>query len=355
MNAMRQQCGRVWASQASVQRLHQPRMNPTDTLPMLVQSFVEGGDQAATLLSEFMRHVAKVCRPYPAAYFALSDKSEESVDDLGHRAFTVCAKIEKGRFPFMSRTPFSAFVAEQFDGRTIRYHSFYAKISITREILRDDYAKNIRRDPVLRWRAEIYAQIGDALKQFATAVPQGRGVPPRWQLSTPGLRAIQPLEVVEARLRAMDERSVEGLVRAALQDAGAMTQSRLANLLGTILPAPSGDIEEAQPVTPVLAEHMDLRAAVAAAWDGLETPDRTLIIALARGDSYEDLIASDARFTHKVAVSRAVSRVGKHFLQRVIEQIGGEATPSATPRTLMEPIIAVLIELHPDAFERGES
>jgi len=330
-------------------------MKPTDTLPALVQAFVEDGAYAAELLTEFMRHVATVARPYPAAYFALSDKSDASVDDLGHRSFTVCARIEKGRFPFEGRAPFQTFVSESMDGRTIRYHSFYAKLSITREILRDDYARNIRRDPVLRWRAELYGNVGTVLKAHCTAVPQGRGVPPKWALSGPGLRVMQPLSVMESRLRSMDDHSVESLVLGALKMTGSMSQSQLTNLLAAVLPPPPSEEAPATSPNEAIAERMDIRAAVAQAWQELEPLDQHLVIALARGDAYEDLIARDPRLQHKVAVSRAVSRVGKLFMQRVVEHLDLPASPDMTPRALMEPIIGVLIDLHPQEFEGASS
>ena len=128
-----------------------------DTMPGLVRAFVSDGNEAAHLLSEFMRHVARVARPYPDAYFVLSQKNDDAVDDLGNRAFSICASIEKGRFPFSGRAPFPAYVEEQFDGRTIRYHSFYAKLSITRELLRDDLSAlagrwlGLDNDPPMSW------------------------------------------------------------------------------------------------------------------------------------------------------------------------------------------------------------
>jgi hypothetical protein len=177
-------------------------------------------------------------------------------------------------------------------------------------------------------------------------------VPPRWQLKAPGLRMMQPLEVVEARLRQQSDKTTPALVKAALTFGGGLTQSRLTHLLEAVIGAPA-KMEIDDPVVDAnVSERMDIRGAVSAAWDDLEDLDRVLIIALARGDSYEDLICADPRLAHKVAVSRAVNRVGQHFLQRVIEQMGGTASPSVTPRTLMEPIISVLIELYPKEFER---
>ena len=321
-----------------------------DTMPGLVRAFVSDGNEAAHLLSEFMRHVARVARPYPDAYFVLSQKNDDAVDDLGNRAFSICASIEKGRFPFSGRAPFPAYVEEQFDGRTIRYHSFYAKLSITRELLRDDYAFNLRRDPVLRWRAELYADIGTVLKESCESVPQGRGVPPKWQRTGTGLRMLQPPEVVEARLRQLDSPSIETLVHEALGQAGPLTQSRLTNMLEAVLGTPSSDEPEAGSVEDHTADRMGLREAVADAWNQLEEADQALVIALSKGASYEELISGHPALNNKVSVSRAVSRVGQIFLTAVVDAMGIEASADATPRTLMEPIMSMLAELFPRDF-----
>ena len=326
------------------------RMMMEDTMPALVRAFVEGGQDAAKLLSEFMRHVARVARPYPDAYFVLSQKNDDAVDDLGHRAFSICASVEKGRFPFSGRAPFTAFVQEQFDGRTIRYHSFYAKISITRELLRDDYAFNLRRDPVLRWRAELYADIGTVLKETCESVPQGKGVPPKWQRSGSGLRMLQSLEVVEAKLRALTSPSLQTLVHEALGQAGPLTQSRLTHVIETVLGAPATDEVEAGYVEEHTADRMGLREAVANAWSELEPADQALVVALSKGASYEELISLHPSLNNKVSASRAVSRVGQLFLSAVVDAMGIDASAAATPRTLMEPIMSMLAELFPHDF-----
>ena len=325
-------------------------MTSLDTMPGLVRDFERDPSNGADLLRAFMQHVAKVARPYPAAYFALGQKTADAVDDLGNRSFTSCAAIEKGRFPFSGRRPFAAFVEEQFDGRTIRYHAFYAKLSITREILRDDYAFNLRRDPVLRWRAELYADIGDILKRECTPVSQGRGVPPKWARTGSGIQMIRPLEVAVARIR---ERSTDDLserVLAVLEMAGPQTQSRLTRVMEEVLGTPATDETAATAVVGDADERLGIRSAVAAAWETLEPADRALIIALAQGASYEQLIEGHPGLNNKVAVSRAVNRVGSVFLAVVVEAVGVCATPDATPRTLLEPVMAVLAELYPRDF-----
>ena len=326
------------------------RMDAFDTMPGLVQSFVADGSQAHELLREFMRHVARVARPYPDAYFVLGAKNDEAVDDLGNRSFSSCASIEKGRFPFSGRTPFGSFVEEQFDGRTIRYHSFYAKLSITREILRDDYAHNLRRNPTLRWRAELYADIGDVLKAHCTPTPQGRGVPPKWSLKDGGLRMVRPPEVAIARVRDLNTEDRKEQVFEALTVAGPQTQSKLTHIIESAIGAPVFDDPDTGHIEDQTADRMGVRAAVSSAWESLESPDKALVIALARGASYEELIEAHPALNNKVAVSRAVSRVGTQFLSVIIDAVGGEASPDATPRSLLEPIMAMLAELYPRDF-----
>jgi hypothetical protein len=325
-------------------------MQATDTMPELVRLFVEEGSHAQDLLREFMRHVAKVARPYPDAYFVLGAKNDEAVDDLGHRSFSICSSVEKGRFPFSGRTPFGAFVEEQFDGRTIRYHSFYAKLAITRELLRDDYAFNLRRNPVLRWRAELYADIGDVLKATCEPVSQGGNVPPKWQRSGSGLRMLSPPEVVIAKLRSLKDPDLQTLVHEVIAQAGPQTQSKLTHIIESIIGTPSEDEPDAIHAEDHTPDRMSVREAVKAGWEGLDDADQALVIALAKGHSYEELIEGHPALSNKVAVSRAVSRVGTAFLNEVISAVGGDASPDATPRTLLEPIMAMLAELYPHDF-----
>jgi hypothetical protein len=147
---------------------------------------------------------------------------------------------------------------------------------------------------------------------------------------------------------------VDALVRQALQLTGSMSQSQLSNMLSAVLPPPATELPTPTAPNEAMAERMDIRSAVAKAWESLEDLDQHLIIALARGDAYEDLIARDPRLKHKVAVSRAVSRVGSCFLQQVVEQMGLAAAPNMTPRALMEPIIAVLHSLYPERFDGAQ-
>jgi hypothetical protein len=321
--------------------------------PTLVSDFVERRGSAHELLKEFTRQVGWVSRRYPGAWFTGGQRNDEAVDDLAHRAFTVCAKVIKGRFPFQKREPFVCFVEERFDGKAIRYHSFYAKLSITRELMRDDYAKNLSRDPVLKARANLYSDIGKVLKDIATKTPQGRGVPPVYRLEVSGLAVVVPLDVLEAELRDGTERDVLSLVRKALKRGGTLSQSQLTHLLEEVLGMPQTDIPQwqARPEGPV-AEQMDVRDAVLAAWQELPQDDQGLLRALALGRSYDEIIESNPAFKHKVAVTRAVTRCSSGFVDRVLAAVEAPNQKSeARPRQLVEHILEVLLQCEEAGIE----
>ena len=169
-------------------------------------------------------------------------------------------------------------------------------------------------------------------------------------LSEPGLRMIQPPEIAIARIRELPSDSLKDRVLEALSVAGPQTQSRLTNIIEAAIGTPALDEPEPGHADDQTADRMGVRTAVANAWQGLEDGDKALVIALAQGASYEELIATHPNLNNKVAVSRAVSRVGTQFLAVIIEAVGGEASPDATPRSLLEPIMAMLAELYPRDF-----
>ena len=320
-------------------------------LSELVADFVRDDAGALKLHEAVVRHVEKVSRRYPDAYFELGRKTDDSVEGLADRVFTICARVPKGRFPFTGRAPFAAFVEERFDDPPIRYHSFYARLSITRELLRDDYAFNIRRDPVLRWRDELHREVGRVLKETCEPVDEGRGAWRRWKAPGFRLAAVRSLDDVREQLaRSAGDRPLSELVPEALSLAGrALSHSQLSNLLADALGGPPAEVTvDAEPHSN-LPDRMAVRAAVMDAWSDLARDERALLAALARGDSYDDLIARVPGLRDRTAVSRAVSRCGKGFVARVVAQFGeGPATPGSTPKELVERVVAVLFELLPE-------
>jgi hypothetical protein len=289
---------------------------------------------ASELRRRFVRHTQRMTRRYPEAYFELGRKTDEAVEALADRTYVVCARVEKGRFPFQGRTPFVCFIEEDFEDSPIRYHAFFAKLSVARELLRDDYAANIRRDPVLRWRDELHRSVGRVLADKAVPVDAGPGGHRRW--TVPGLRPVLREEEVVRRLSGITETD-EAVMRALQLLGQPIAHSRLSNLLARVLPQPAtAEVEVAA------EDHAELRRTVLDAWSELGEAERALVAALARGDSYDTLIARVPEFTNRVAVSRAVKRVSEHFVNRIAVAMGIDPDVSETPKTLMEHVLLVL-------------
>lgn len=329
-----------------------------DDLPELVAGFVRdpASPSATALLDRVHQNVHRVSRSYPDAWFVLGRKDAEAVTDLGHRVFTTCAMVQKGRFPFNGRPPFRAFVDEQFEGRTIRYHAFYAKLSVTRELMRDDYSRNLVRDPVLRWRADLYRQIGRVLQEQCTSERVGDSQPPQWRLPGDRPTLVRSPERVIERLRGEPARPIPELVRRALELTGPISQSRLTGIIEAVVGAPGGEVElpGVQP-TPDHGLVIAVRGAVIEAWNELGPDEQDLLVSVARGDSYDELIARCPRFAHKVAVTRAITRVGQGFVARVLEAVSGGQSdgPGARPLELVERVLEVLLEVLPELHGEG--
>lgn len=315
-----------------------------DPLPSLVAAFDRDEGSGRALLTEVLRQVASVARPYPDAWFALGRKHPEAIADLGARVYTTCARTAKGRFPFSGRTPFRTYALESFDGRAIRYHSFYAKLSITRELLRADYAHNLASDPRLVWRADLYGEIGDRLRATAERMP---GAPPRWRLE--GLSAVRSEHALVDLLRARPERDVPTLVEAALRLGGPRSQSHLCRVLEAVIGAPPGPEAGEETTTDDPLSRAAVRAAVLDGWSELPLDDRALLRAIVGGESYDEVCARLPQYGHRVAVTRALERIGEHFVARLAGALGASEASRPPPKALLELVLDVL-----DSINLGE-
>ncbi len=321
----------------------------TDPLPSRVRNFVNALDDGRELLQDFHRHVQSASRAYPDAYFALGRRTPDALVDLAHRVFATCSRVSKGRFPFLGRPPFTTYVEEQFDGRTIRYHSFYAKLSITREILRADYEHNLASHPMLRWRANLYRDVGLALRRVAVAPTAG--APVRWSVPTRGPTARVPVEHLASGLRALKTQDLDTLIRDALVRGGALTQAQLTWVLEAVLPVPEAE-EPPGPSHPSLADHIAVRQTVLGAWHALDDEARALMGMLAEGLQYDEIVQRDPRFKHKVAVNRAVAKCTKEFVDAIGAAMGSDAPDADVPARVAEAVIEVLVECVPELRAR---
>ena len=125
-------------------------MDAIDTMPVLVREFAEDGTSARRSSASYASR-----REGRASLSGclLCAGTSDAVDDLGNRAFSVCASVPRGAFRSPSAPPLQP-MSRSSSTVGPSATTAYAKLAITREIMRDDYAFNLRRDPVLRWRAE---------------------------------------------------------------------------------------------------------------------------------------------------------------------------------------------------------
>ena len=326
-----------------------------EDLAGLIAGFASDEHFAVELRSCFVRHVKRATSRYPDAYFELGQKNLESIEGLADRSFAVCSRVVKGRFPFSERTPFQCFIEERFDDPPIRYHSFYAKLSITRELLRDDYAFNLRRDPVLRWKDDLHRAVGAWLKENATPIEASGGGHRRWTLQGGGPQLIRSDERVLDGLRGHGSSELTDLLPRALRLAGQpVAHSRLSNWMAEVLPAPAADQEPEGPAHD--AGNRDIREAVVEAWNGLTQDERALIAALANGEDYDSLIARVPRFKDRSSVSRAVKHCGGQFVKAIHEALGVPyQEANSTPKEVIERVTEVLLPLLPSLRERQVS
>lgn len=324
-----------------------------DRLPALLRAWVLDQRDGQPLLDETRRQVALAARPYPPSYFVGQQKDADALEELALLTFAHCDRVAKGRFPFLGRPPFRAFVEEQLEGPKCRYHAFYARLSVLRELLRAEYSKNIVRDPALRARAETWTALGRLLPQIADP---DADKPPRWALRGAPLRRIEGPDAVEAALRGMAGAPLEALAREALLRRGPLRRVELVRLIEAA--CPSKPIVEEDDVEADLAplpadERLSVRACLLEGWGRLDPDERALVAALAQGASYDELIGSHPRLRHKVAVTRAVERVNAVLLGPLLDAEGVSGARGLPPGRLLEAALDVLAELLPLGPEAG--
>jgi hypothetical protein len=316
----------------------------------MIKEWINGFERRAAhgveLQDAFVKQVARITRRYPNAYFALGQRTPEAIEDLADRSFVVCARVPKGRFPFLQRHAFLAYIEEQFDDRTIRYHTFDSRLSITREILRDDYARNIRRDPVLRWRDDLHRQVGRILPTVA----ERDGL--AWTVQLRGPRIVRSPEDVIRRLRGDHiGDDLPDLVTRALSLLGQpCTHSRLTNLLSEVLEQPAAPAHEEEVTVQADDAQLTVRATVLTAWRELDEEARGLLAGLVRGQDYDTLIARFPGLRSRSGVSRAIRRIGDRFVDVIRDALGleGDERPTITPKAMLEHVADVLLPLIDD-------
>ena len=147
-------------------------------LPDLVRSYVTHRLHAGPLLKEIHAGCATLLRRMPDIWYYDGQRDEDSVTQLADDVFFVCDRVEKARFPFYDRRPFVCYVEEDYDKDTIRYHTFWSRLSLTmcHEAARGRRARGAARaEPASPDTAQAERATVRAVPPRRGGVPLGRG------------------------------------------------------------------------------------------------------------------------------------------------------------------------------------
>ncbi len=311
------------------------------------------GEPGATrrLVERTHRGVTRVSRRYPAVYFELADRGEDSVRSLAHTVFCHLDARVYGRHPFADRAPLDAFVQERFSDRECRYHAFDARLSITREALRAQYAFNLRRHPEWQERQELHGEVVQALRAECRTFPGRNPRYPRYGLrSWTGVRPPKPGWSHEDAVRTLQRRSgwsVAARVQIVLSLRGApMYPGEISRVLqDAAVPAGGGAIDPddrgtREDVDAILA----VRRRVLSAWAALDAEERALMRCLIDGLSGREIMERVPRLNSPVAVTRGLKAVTGRFVAALADEAGGERH-DLRPNELAELLLPVLLAL----------
>jgi hypothetical protein len=306
-------------------------------------------DATRGLVSRTCRGVTRVSRGYPAVYFELAERGIESTQSLAHTVFCYLDRREYGRHPFAGRTPLDAFRTEDMADRECRYHAFDARLSVTRETMRAQYAFNLRRHPEWKEREEVHQEVVAALRaecrEFAGRNPRY----PRYGLrSWESVRAPKPSWNHDEAVRTLRRRtgwSVSARVQIVLSLKGApMYPGEISRVLQDADVAPGGgvvdpDLRGGQPDVDAI---LGVRRQVAHAWSTLNPDERVLLRCLIDGLSGKEIMARVPTLQSAVAVSRAL----KALTQRFVLALSPEgAARELRPKEVADLLLPVLLAM----------
>lgn len=289
-------------------------------------------------LWETMRaHIDRATARLPGCFFELGERNTEAIHSLTNRVYVQCRETYN-RYPFSGRAPF-AWACQEEEDAEIRKWFFYARLSVTREIVRRDFDIQKGRDPKERLKSKLYAEAKRTLMAHARVVGAKHFLPQTYQVSV--VRSVDEVRalLVRSKITARTEQILE-----CLRWFGRPVTPK--DIMEVLLPMVEKAEVEVSIEAPAAGEYIDVRQAVERVWNTLSPEDKCLILLIAHGHSAKDIIARDARLKTPLAVNRALERIGHIFLREIIED--PDVKSEIPPTALIERIVAVLWEMYPD-------
>ena len=312
------------------------------------------GTASRHLLDACERGVRTVAGRYPGVYFELGHRTEEAMTSLVHHVFADLDGRTLGRFPFSDRTPYDTFAAEQMPDGRCRHHSFDARLSITREALRQQYRHNASRHPAWLEREQLHRQVVAAVERDCVPFPGRHPSWPRYGLPSwpDGLRSARPdwnSEAVVGLLRRRAGWSVSAQVQIVLSKHGAPMYP---GEISRILQDASVESDVFQPAERLgsagegpVDDRVAVRTAAVEAYASLSPEERALLGLLLSGRPYKDIPAEIPQLGNPTAVTRALERICDRFLRGLLVQMGASRDDMARlrPREAADLLIGVLV------------
>jgi len=318
-----------------------------------------GGAMSASrsLLGDTLRATDRVSRRYPGAYFELCRRTDEAVASLGHKIFVRLDGRAFGRFPFLQRTPFDAYVADQMPDRDVRWHSFDARLGIAREVLREQYSFNVRRHPEWAAKDALHKDVVATLKADFPTWPGRSPRYPRYGLASwpGGPRSVRSDwdrdEVVRIVTRRASWPLVTRVEVVLAKHGGPMYPAAISSILQdadvaksdtSIDPADlAGGLEDG-----AIESVLSVRRLVAERWATLGAEEQRLLILLAAGRPYREVVEALPSMNDPSSVTRALARICDHFIADLVQALGGEGdeADALKPKQQAELLFGVLVE-----------
>jgi hypothetical protein len=281
-------------------------------LASAIQDFLERRSDGTALLRLFRAQVERRTRSYPNVYFG-GERDSDAIADIANEVFVACLSPVSWS-PFDGRTPFDLFVEEQHPDGSILWLLFQGNFSLLRDVMRRQPAR--WGGPEDQHRRQVNRVLNGILAR--TCVRQ-EAAEETW--AAPLCSGPAPADR-------------EALVPWLVGRFGPLSRRDILRL--TLAWEGRGESEEhVHESSPLL----DVRSAIVDTWWRLDPWDRALVVSIARGDPYVDILGWFPS-RDSVALSRRLSAVNRRFLEAL-----GLPEAAVPPKELAERVAAVLIEL----------
>lgn len=285
---------------------------PEHSIADAIAAYLDKRSDGAELLKLFRTHVERRTRNYPPVYFG-GERDSDAVASIANEVFVTCT-TPLSWSPFDGRTPFDLFVSERHNDGSVLWLLFQGQFSVLRDVMRRQPAR--WGGPDEQHRRQVAKVLNGILSRTCTRLD---GPTERW--SAEHVPGPPPAER-------------EALVPWLVGRFGPLTRRDILQL--TLAWEGRGEIEENVHES---SHQLDVREIVVDVWRSLDALDRALVVSVARGDPYSEVLGwFPAR--DSVALSRRLTAVNRRFTDAL-----GLPEAAVPPKEVAERLGAVLAAL----------